>query len=286
VESKILDVFIYASITAIATGFGALPFAFVKSFPRNWLGIGNAIAAGLMLAASFGLIYEGVNESLLRTMVGVIVGLVFILWSHHFLEKYEDLDIGDLSGLDARKALLIVGVMTLHSFAEGVGVGVSFGGGIAFGLFVTIAIAVHNIPEGLAISLVLVPRGVAWWKAALWAIFSSLPQPGAGVYVRRKFSPDPARRSWFRCRGDDLDGILGADPRRPGRHRRRRGGHHDRAGQRRHGQLSGTAGRLARQDLFGIQGDRQLFVGRDYPNLNLASVARDARTAGAVSLFV
>jgi len=177
VESQVIEVFIYASITAIATGFGALPFAFVKSFPRNWLGIGNAIAAGLMLAASFGLIYEGTNESLWRTMVGVIVGLVFILWSHHYLEKYEDLDIGDLRGLDARKALLIVGVMTLHSFAEGVGVGVSFGGGIAFGLFVTIAIAVHNIPEGLAISLVLVPRGVAWWKAALWAIFSSLPQP-------------------------------------------------------------------------------------------------------------
>ncbi len=176
-EGQVGAVFIYASITAVATGFGALPFAFVRSFPRNWLGIGNAIAAGLMLAASFGLIYEGVNESLFRTMAGVVVGLVFILWSHHFLEKYEDLDIGDLSGLDARKALLIVGVMTLHSFAEGVGVGVSFGGGVAFGLFVTIAIAIHNIPEGLAISLVLVPRGVAWWKAALWAIFSSLPQP-------------------------------------------------------------------------------------------------------------
>ncbi|WP_457631193.1 ZIP family metal transporter [Oceanithermus sp.] len=176
-ESQVLAVFVYASITAIATGFGALPFAFAKSFPRNWLGLGNAAAAGLMLAASFGLIYEGVAESLARTMVGVVVGLVFILWSHRFLEKYEDLDIGDLSGLDARKALLIVGVMTLHSFAEGVGVGVSFGGGIAFGLFVTIAIAVHNIPEGLAISLVLVPRGVSWWKAALWAVFSSLPQP-------------------------------------------------------------------------------------------------------------
>jgi zinc transporter, ZIP family len=82
-----------------------------------------------------------------------------------------------MSGLDARKALLIVGVMTLHSFTEGVGIGVSFGGGQALGLFISLALAVHNIPEGLAISLVLVPRGVGWVRAAFWSIFSSLPQP-------------------------------------------------------------------------------------------------------------
>lgn len=67
--------------------------------------------------------------------------------------------------------------MTLHSFTEGVGVGVSFGGGQDLGLFITRAIAVHNIPEGLAISLVLVPRGTSVSRAALWSIFSSLPQP-------------------------------------------------------------------------------------------------------------
>ncbi|NCQ12145.1 MAG: ZIP family metal transporter, partial [Bacteroidetes bacterium] len=41
----------------------------------------------------------------------------------------------------------------------------------------TTAIAIHNIPEGLAISLVLVPRGVSAIKAMGWSVFSSLPQP-------------------------------------------------------------------------------------------------------------
>ena len=45
------------------------------------------------------------------------------------------------------------------------------------GLFITAAIAIHNIPEGLAVALVMVPKGTKAWKAALWSIFSSLPQP-------------------------------------------------------------------------------------------------------------
>jgi ZIP family zinc transporter len=68
-------------------------------------------------------------------------------------------------------------VMTIHSLTEGIGVGVSFGGGRTLGVFITTAIAIHNIPEGLAISLVLVPRGTSVRAAAWWSVFSSLPQP-------------------------------------------------------------------------------------------------------------
>jgi zinc transporter, ZIP family len=173
-----IEVFLFALITAIATGIGAIPFVFVKSLTRRWLGASNAVAAGLMLAATFGLIYEGVDYGLLRTLAGAVTGLAFIVLVRKLLQRDEHPAVfAQMNDIDASKALLIVGVMTMHSFTEGVGVGVSFGGGIELGLFITLAIAVHNIPEGLAISLVLVPRGVAWSRAALWSVFSSLPQP-------------------------------------------------------------------------------------------------------------
>ena len=179
VESTgLLQVFLFASITALATGFGALPFFFVKKLTRRWLGASNAIAAGLMLAASFGLIYEGLDYDVFGVLAGAVIGLVFIIIAHRVLQNGESpVAFAGMDRLDARKALLIVGVMTVHSFTEGVGLGVSFGGGIALGLFITLAIAVHNIPEGLAISLVLVPRGVSPLRAAWWSVFSSLPQP-------------------------------------------------------------------------------------------------------------
>jgi len=144
---------------------------------RRWLGISNAIAAGLMGAASWGLIYEGLNYSMPRTVLGILLGLAFIVGSRALLGEEGDVEWGEMQGAEALKVVLILGVMTLHSFTEGVGVGVSFGGGEALGIYISLAIAVHNIPEGLAISLVMVPRGTSVWKAAGWSVFSSLPQP-------------------------------------------------------------------------------------------------------------
>jgi len=178
-DEPVIRVFLYALLTAVATGLGAVPFFFVREMPRRWLGWSGAVASGIMLAASFRLVEEGVTYDLYRTVAGVGLGLLFILVSQRWLSKREDqsIHVGKLKGAGAIKALMIVGVMTLHSFAEGVGVGVAFGGGDDFGLFISAAIAVHNIPEGLAISLVLIPEGVKVWKAMLWSIASSLPQP-------------------------------------------------------------------------------------------------------------
>lgn len=174
---SVFIVFSAALLTAIATGLGALPFAFLPRMSRRWLGLSNALAAGLMLAASLSLMVEGGRLDVPGTLVGAALGLIVIAMSHRALRRFQHLSVGDLQGADARKALLIIGIMTLHSVAEGIGVGVSFGGGEGLGAFISVAIALHNVPEGLAISLILVPRGMSWIMAAWWSVFSSLPQP-------------------------------------------------------------------------------------------------------------
>ncbi|CAN6278751.1 unnamed protein product, partial [Urochloa humidicola] len=170
-------------VMAAATGLGAVPFFFME-LEAQWAGLCNGLAAGVMLAASFDLVQEGqVYGSGSWVVFGILSGGLFIWLCKKFLEQYGEVSMLDIKGADASKVILVVGIMTLHSFGEGSGVGVSFAGskGFSQGLLVTIAIAVHNIPEGLAVSMVLASRGVSPQKAMIWSIITSLPQPIVAV---------------------------------------------------------------------------------------------------------
>jgi zinc transporter, ZIP family len=169
-------VFLCALVTALATGLGAIPFAFIKSLSPRTAAYANAIAAGLMLGASLGLLAEGVRHGPAPTFVGAAAGIGFILITQRLLGDHE-IEFASLTGADAKRMLLVVIVMTVHSFAEGIAVGVSFGGGEALAIAITVALAIHNIPEGLAITAVMRPRSVSLWACAGWSVFSSLPQP-------------------------------------------------------------------------------------------------------------
>lgn len=170
-------------VMAAATGFGAVPFFFVE-IEAQWAGICNGLAAGVMLAASFDLVQEGQEYGGGSwVVIGILAGGIFILCCQKWLERYGEISMLDIKGADARKMVLVVGIMTLHSFGEGSGVGVSFAGskGLSQGVLVTIAIAVHNIPEGLAVSMVLASRGVSPTNALIWSVITSLPQPLVAV---------------------------------------------------------------------------------------------------------
>lgn len=82
-------------ITCAATGLGILPFLFVKHFEHKWIAVGNCIAAGMMIAASVGLLEEGVQggmEDVWRVAIGFLVGIVFIWQSKQRLDSSHSFD--------------------------------------------------------------------------------------------------------------------------------------------------------------------------------------------------
>ena len=174
---NVTTVILYSTVTAVATGLGVIPLFFSKNIPKLWMSVASALASGVLLAAAFDLIRQGTNDNTPLTIIGIAAGLALITISKKWIDKRNAPEVGDLATADVLKAIIIVGVMTIHSFPEGIAIGLSFGKGHSFGFLISLVLALHNIPEGLAIGLVLVPRGVKIWKAGLWSIFSSLPQP-------------------------------------------------------------------------------------------------------------
>ena len=111
-EPGALAVFAAALLTALATGHGAGPFLFVTHLTGAWLVVANALAAGFMIAASGLLFYEGARDDYLRMAGGALVGVVFVSWASRRLAGRQNIRFEKLAGADARKALLLVGVMT------------------------------------------------------------------------------------------------------------------------------------------------------------------------------
>ncbi len=200
-------VFVAGLITALATGLGAFPFFVLDEVSDRLNVVLWGLASGIMLAASlFGLVREGLAEAdrgpqllplgtysgEIAVVVGLLAGVLLVVVAHEVVEGAE-VNPRQYEEADFRKLVLILGILTVHSFPEGVAIGVSFAdlnieGMTLLGftvpllaVFMTVAISIHNIPEGVAISIPLRTMGVSNWKMVWWAVFSSLPQPIGAV---------------------------------------------------------------------------------------------------------
>ena len=170
-------VFLVSLGTALATGLGVIPVMAVHLDEARSIALSSAVAAGFMLGASGGLFYEASHTGVMGASLGALAGVFFIVVTKNVMGHKKDAHVGALRGARGATAVLMIGVMTVHSLTEGIALGVSFAGAESLGILIAIAIAIHNIPEGVAISLTLVPFGEPARKAAAWSIFSSLPQP-------------------------------------------------------------------------------------------------------------
>lgn len=176
------SVFVLTTLMALASALGALPYALTnkRTVPKSFAALANACACGVMLAASFDLVHEGQASGPISVVFGLVVGAALISRAQGWLsERGDNLSFLELRGADARKTLMIVGIMAAHAFGEGCGVGVSFSGagGLRQGRLVTLAIGAHNIPEGLAVANVLATKGIKPLTCAWWCVVTSLPQP-------------------------------------------------------------------------------------------------------------
>ena len=172
------------------TSVGALPALVLRSLPQKVEDSLLGMAAGMMLAASaFSLLLPGLDAGTeilgnkiggaLVVVFGMALGVLLMLGLDAFT-PHEHNKTGPCGPGYERcgRGWLFVFAIALHNLPEGMAIGVSFSqGDVSVGLPLTTAIALQDIPEGLAVALSLRAAGFAPGFAVLIAIASGLLEP-------------------------------------------------------------------------------------------------------------
>ena len=156
-----------------ATVVGALMGFAIKKIPHKFNDAVLGFAAGVMLAAAvLGLIVPsleyGGEHAVWLTIVGVIAGALFLnvldkLVPHlHSIAGVGHEEAHPEASAQLSKVLLFVAAIAIHNLPEGIAAGVSFGTGDVTGaLTVAGGIALQNIPEGMVIIAPMLAAGVS-----------------------------------------------------------------------------------------------------------------------------
>lgn len=177
----------------------ALVFLFKKQ-SRAWLDGMLGFTGGVMVAASFwSLLAPGIEmspgegfEKVIPAAVGFGLGALFLFGLDKVLPHLHiNFKESEKEGIKTpwHKTTLLTLAITLHNIPEGLAVGVLFGGvaagfdGATIGGAVALALGIglQNFPEGFAVSMPLRRAGFSRWKSFKYGQASALVEPIAAV---------------------------------------------------------------------------------------------------------
>jgi ZIP family zinc transporter len=170
-----------ATGTALATGIGALPVLWLGYRVVAWAPALWGVAGGVMTVASIaGLVLPGLDEgSALEVGAGLVAGALALGLARARLNR-RDVHLGGLDAVESRRAWLVAGTLFAHSLPEGLAIGAAWASDEAIGIFVVVAIALQNVPEGMVTALPLTAAGLSPARIFWAATATSAPQiPGA-----------------------------------------------------------------------------------------------------------
>lgn len=167
-----------------ATMIGSVIGFIFKKISHKFSDIVLSFAAGVMLAAAvLGLIIPSVEYGgkygIIITVIGIFVGalclnLIDKLVPH--MHKLVGVDTEEHTGTDKlNKVLLFVMAIAIHNLPEGIAAGVGFGvGDTGEALLIAGGIALQNIPEGMVIIGPMIAAGVSPRKTFICAMATGL----------------------------------------------------------------------------------------------------------------
>jgi ZIP family zinc transporter len=180
---------------AAATAAGTLPMLLTQSFSQRGYDAALGLGGGIMLAAtSFSLVLPALAVSRvggtsaigasLTVGCGILIGMLLVMLLGQLVQSEHVLEAHTEHGGPAaiQRAWLFVAAVAIHNLPEGVAIGVGYGGvDLAKAHTLAMGIAIQDIPEGLVVALALRSVGYGRGFSALLGAVSGLVEPLGAV---------------------------------------------------------------------------------------------------------
>lgn len=188
----ILLILIASSGAALASAAGVLPLFARPEVPRAWIGWSDALAAGMMLGLSYLLSTAGLDG--VPGGLGAFLGILFIFVTQGAIDSSPEPSVDGASTARSAHQIFLQGL--LHSASEGVAIAAAWAADTRFGVFMALAVAVHNIPEGTLLAAAHRQRGVSLLRAMTIVISANVTQILLAVATYAVIVAAPAAMPW------------------------------------------------------------------------------------------
>lgn len=180
IKTTLLGLFFGTFGTTLGGIFGVT----IKKHSNKFLSFVLSFASGLMMAViCFDLIPEALEISnITNTLVGIMIGLFIMICCDLLVEKKFSTKINKGKNSLLKTGIIVSIGLAIHNFPEGLAIGSGFEASTKLGLSLALAICFHDIPEGISMAVPMKNGGMKISKVMIYVILSGIAT-GIGALV-------------------------------------------------------------------------------------------------------
>ena len=167
------------------TTIGGILGVVIKKQSNKFLSFILALASGLMMAViCFDLIPEALEISnILEVIIGVILGIIAMIFCDLLVDKKfsNKVQVNNKQSKLLKTGMIVSIGLAIHNFPEGLAIGSGFESSLKLGLSLAIAICLHDVPEGISMSIPMKNGGMNPFKVIFYVILSGVTT-GIGAF--------------------------------------------------------------------------------------------------------
>lgn len=165
------------------TGIGGIINIILRDIDRGKMGYLLGFSGGIMFVTVFmELIPEAIKTAgLFYTIIGIIIGIVFLILSKKIIDIFY-INSGISSSKYIRTAILLSLAIACHNLPEGMAIGSGYIVSERVGFILALTLAIHNIPEGLAVAMAYRLADKSPFKAFFMTCLAGIPM-AIGTYL-------------------------------------------------------------------------------------------------------